>query len=33
MADLDQQLLLSKRARRGPWNDGGSLLADAEYGS
>ena len=30
VADLDQQILLSESARRGPWNDGGSLPAVVE---
>jgi Transposase DDE domain/Transposase domain (DUF772) len=33
VADLDQQLLLSQRARRGPWNDCGSLPAVVEAAS
>jgi Transposase DDE domain len=33
VADLDQQLLLSQTARRGPWNDCGSLPAVVERAS
>jgi hypothetical protein len=33
VADLDQQFLLSQRARRGPWNDCGSLPAVVEAAS
>jgi hypothetical protein len=33
VADLDQQLLLSQKARRGPWNDCGSLPAVVERAS
>jgi hypothetical protein len=33
VADLDQQLLLSQRARRGPWNDCGNLPAVVETAS
>jgi transposase len=32
-ADLDQQLLLSQRARRGPWNDCASLPVGVETAS
>ena len=33
VADLDQQFLLSQRARRGPWNDGANLPAMVEAAS
>jgi hypothetical protein len=33
VADLDQPILLSQRARRGPWNDGGTLPALVEAAS